>query len=92
MAGELTAIAHAVLNPVHIGTRQDRTGAAQQPLLGGQFFFSLQAYSRAAAGAGSQQVKFTDIAIDSAGSGWQDSTSLILRNDPWGMTGKSFVK
>jgi hypothetical protein len=44
------------LNLVHIGTGQDRTGAAQQLLLGGQFLLSMQAFSRPAAGTGPQQI------------------------------------
>jgi hypothetical protein len=80
VTGKLTAIAHAIVNPIHFGTGQNRTGAAQQPLLGGQFPFSLRALSRSATGTGSQQIQFAHITVDAAGSCWHNSTSLILRN------------
>jgi len=74
VTGKLIAIAHVIINLIHIGAGQNRTGAPQQPLLGRQFLFGLQTFPRPAAGTGPQQIQFTDITIYAAGSGWHSNT------------------
>jgi hypothetical protein len=79
IAGKLIAIAKAISDLIHSGTIQNCARASKQPTLGVEFLGCLKTGAGTAAGAGTQQVQFANITVNSTGAGGHRSILLIFQ-------------